>query len=483
MEPARLCITVTAPTMAELRARRDAVPEADLVELRLDSVDRPDVAGALAGRTRPVIVTCRPAWEGGSFDGSEEERLAFLSEALTLGAEYVDVEWAAASGAILRADGGRRVILSMHDFSGVPADLPARVRAMRGTGAEVVKVAVMTSRLADCLHLVPLGGSADQPTVLIAMGEAGLATRILPARFGSCWTYAGDGAAPGQVTARRMLDEYGFHRIGVDTAIYGLLGRPVAHSVSPAMHNAAFRAAGIDAVYIPFEAASFDDFTVFAEAMDVSGASVTAPYKLDAFARAHETDPTSRTVGAVNTLKREGRHWLGANTDVAGFLAPLAPLEAWQGMRATVLGAGGAARSVATALASVGARVSIAARRADRGAAVAALTGATIAAWPPPAGSWDLLVNATPIGTAPRVDETPMPTEALTGQLVYDLVYNPPRTRLLDAAAAAGCRTIGGLEMLVAQAQAQFEWWTGIRPDAALLREAAHARLAGIRHP
>jgi shikimate dehydrogenase len=265
--------------------------------------------------------------------------------------------------------------------------------------------------------------------------------------------------------------------------VYGLLGNPVAHSVSPAMHNAAFRATHRDAVYLPLAAADFDDFLTFADAFELKGASVTAPFKVDAFERAYECDPVSRRIQAVNTLRRDGRKWLGCNTDVTGFLAPLESALAPRGARATVLGAGGAARSVAVALASAGMRATICARRADQAQSVAALTGAETAPWPPDPASWDLLVNATPVGTAPDSDATPLPGYPFQAdKLVYDLVYNPPLTRLLKDAALGGCRTLGGLDMLIAQAQAQFEWWTGQRPADRVMRDAALARLLVETH-
>src|SRR4051794_34576091 len=149
-----LCVTVTAATTAELRQKRDAVPDADLIELRLDTVGDPDVAGALAGRGRPVIVTCRPAWEGGAFTGSGTERKQILADALTLGAEYVDLEWRARFDDLLARTGGRRIVLSTHDYLGVPVDLTARVHAMRSTGAEVVKIAATMSSLSDCVPLL-----------------------------------------------------------------------------------------------------------------------------------------------------------------------------------------------------------------------------------------------------------------------------------------------------------------------------------------
>ncbi len=478
MRPAKLCVTVTADTMAELRTRRDQVGDADLVELRLDSVRDPGAAAALAGRHKPVIVTCRPVAHGGRFTGSEEARRAILSEALALGAEFVDVEWQSACAGLIEQTGGDRIILSHHDFTGLPEGLNDLAHAMQATGAAVVKLAVMCRRLTDNLRLRSAGEQARVPMALVGMGEPGVPSRVLASWMGSCWTYAGDAVAPGQVSPARLLQEFGFRRLGSHTAIYGVLGRPVHHSVSPAMHNAAFRALHLDAVYLPLEAESFDDFVAFAEAVGLAGASVTAPFKVNAFERADECDPVSRRIQSVNTLRRSQGRWLGCNTDVSGFLAPLGSAARLKGLRATVLGAGGAARSVSIALASADARVTIAARRADQALEVAALTGATAGEWPPPPGSWDVLVNATPVGTRPAVDESPVPPGfALDGRLVYDLVYNPPVTRLLADAARAGCRTVGGLDMLVAQAQAQFEWWTDRRAADRVMRDAALARL------
>ena len=478
MSRPKLCVTVTAATTAELCARRDQVVHADLIELRLDSVRDPDAAAALAGRRTPVLVTCRPTWEGGGFTGTEAERLSVLHEAVRAGAEYVDVEWRASHAELIRQSAGRGVVVSMHDFSGVPDDLGGMARAMRATGAEVIKLAVTAHSLSDSVPLLDLAAQDEGQKVLLAMGEAGFPTRVLADRFGSAWTYAGDGVASGQVSAARLRGEFGFGGIGAETKIYGVLGRPVSHSLSPAMHNAAFRATGIDGVYLPLAASTFDDFRAFADRMDIAGVSVTAPFKIQAFELASQCDAAGHQTHAINTLRREGGRWHGRNTDVDGFLAPLRGVVDLSSARVTVLGAGGAARAAALALASAGAAVTIAARRRPQARAVAELTGASVGDFPPLPGRWDVLVNATSVGTAPDVDESPLPADhPLDGTLVYDLVYNPQTTRLLADAARAGCRTLGGLDMLVAQAQAQFEWWTGQRPADHVMRAAALARL------
>lgn len=478
-----LCATVTGDTTEELRSRRDGATGADLVELRLDYVRRPDVAGALADRRLPVLVTCRPTWEGGRFTGSEEERHGLLRRALELGAEYVDVEWRARFDDLVQERQGRHIVLSMHDFNCLPGDLEEQYGAMRATGAEVVKVAVSVESLSDTLRLAALGGQTTgqrsgqdergEPRVLVAMGAAGMVSRILAGRFGSYWTYAGEGVAPGQIGLSRMCEEFRFHTISTTTDIYGVLGSPVGHSLSPPMHNAGFAALGLDAVYVPLEARDVDDFMSFADAVPVCGVSVTAPFKERVTACVDELDEVGQRVGAANTIRLDENGWRGINTDVSGFLDSLGGRIDLNGTRATVLGAGGAARAVAVALASQGAVVTVCARSRLKAAAVARLVSGAVGVLPPAPGSWDMLVNTTPIGTYPDINASPMLSGVFDGRLVYDLVYNPPTTRLMADAEAAGCKTIGGLEMLAAQAVRQFEWWTGHQLPVRLFKEAA----------
>jgi shikimate dehydrogenase len=244
------------------------------------------------------------------------------------------------------------------------------------------------------------------------------------------------------------------------------------------MHNAAFRAARLDAVYLPLPAASAADFQTFGRAIGIAGASVTIPFKVTLFDLVDEVYAVARRIGAINTVRVVDGRWIGGNTDASGFLEPLKERVDLAGKRIAVLGAGGAARAVLVALGSGGASVRLHARNRSQAEDVAVITSADAGPWPPEPGSWDVLVNCTPIGMFPKVDETPVPADRLTGKYVYDLVYNPAMTRLLREAAAAGCQTIGGLEMLVAQAREQFIWWTGTKPAAGVMREAALRRLA-----
>lgn len=476
-----LCATLSAATTADLRRLRDATVGSDLVELRLDRLEDIDVPGVLAGRRTPVIVTCRPSWEGGSFRGSEEERKRILMEALERGAEYVDVEWRARFDDLIAARRGRGIIVSSHDFAGVPRDLERQANAMRATGASVIKIAVTASRLSDCVTLLALSTRHEPGSlVALAMGDRGLPTRLLAGRFHAPWTYAGALREVGQVDLDTMVRDFHFRDVDAATRLYGIVGGSVRHSVSPAMHNAAFRALRLNALYLPLPAADADDVMSFGRVFGIAGASVTIPHKVSLFDRLDEVYAAARRIGAINTIRVDAGRWVGDNSDASGFLQPLHERVPLSGLRASVIGAGGAARAVADALGSQHCAVTIHARNESRAALVATAMRASVGPWPPKPGTWDLLINCTPVGQAPKPEDTPVPKATLTGRYVYDLVYNPTTTRLLREAAEMGCQTIGGLDMLVAQAQEQFRWWTGSQPPPGLMREAALKRLAGI---
>ena len=466
-----ICETVTADNMRDVRRLRDA-SVADIVELRLDGVADVDVAGALRGRSRPVLVTCRAAWEGGRFDGSEDARLQILGDAIQGGAEFVDVEWRANRKTLPSAD-ATRLVISHHDFAGVPDDVEARVQSMRSDSpGGIVKISCAVDSVRDLVRLRTVASRDTGEHVVVGMGFPGLLSRICPAAFGSAWTYCGT-AAPGQTSFEDLSGVYRVRAQTPHTRVFGLTGKPIAHSASPAMHNAAFGALGIDAVYVPIETEEAAALMEVADAFGIDGVSVTAPLKRAWGPLGVAIDERGAAVGAVNTLSRRDGRWTATNFDVDGFLAPLRDRGiGLQGCRAVVLGAGGAARAAVWALTHEGARVEVSARRSDEAASLAQGLGASVGAWPPAPG-WDLLVNATPVGTWPVMDAAPIPRAALAGRVVYDLVYHPRRTQLLTWAEEEGAATVEGLDMLVAQAALQFEHWTGRQAPRYAMREAA----------
>ena len=332
-----------------------------------------------------------------------------------------------------RRAGGTQAIVSHHDFSGVPADLADRVRAMRATGAGRVKVAVTAARLRDCLTIgdAMRGRAGD---IAIAMGDAGRLTRLLPERFGSRWTYAGT-AAPGQFTAAELRHVYRVDRVTPTTRVFGIAGAPLAHSASPAMHNAAFDACGLDAVYVPLETRDADELLEVADAFGLEGVSVTAPLKSALLERCRPAGSPARSAPSTHS---DG------------------PTPAGRDRTSTPRRFSRRSRRGASASRARGGRARRRRRRTRRrlGACHQRRKGrASAREMPSVAGAgrcdrrghrdlaaertWDVLVNATPIGTWPHVDESPLPAHLLVGPVVYDLVYNPAETRLLREAQRA----------------------------------------------
>lgn len=547
--PTLVCVPIMVQdemsASADARAAKDA--GADLVEFRVDelfsgnegepgsdSAETRTILRIVAACPLPCIVTCRAADEGGAYDGDEPARVSLYERLGAAGGRrlgpdlsehpptYLDFEWSHYArseniaqkinlavdhpGQVRRLSTG--LILSTHDFSGRPADLSRRVLRMRDEpAAKVLKIAYRARTLRDNLELFDLLAERDRPTIALAMGEFGLASRVLAPKFGGFLTFAalraGAGTAPGQPTVRELLDLYRFRRIGPRTRVYGVVGWPVAHSKSPLVHNAAFDAAGFDAVYLPLPipAAESDNDSYLAfkatlgelidhPNLDLSGCSVTIPHKESLVRLAHERgwalDEVSDACGAANTLVVE-RTAEGAvasarvlNTDAAAAADPIADrLGGLDGMRVAVVGAGGAARAIVFELARRGARVVVYNRSPDRARELADTIAGPLAgrgqvvpmALDAIADSCcEAFVNCTPVGMrgGPAPDQSPIPVAEIaragrcgSSPVVLDTVYNPVRTPLVIAAEAHGWRTIDGVEMFVRQAERQSHGWTG----------------------
>lgn len=494
-----LIVPLTQSSADEMRAAMQAAAAAgaDMAECRLDYLDKCDRAtlrALLKDRPLPVIVTCRPRRQGGRFAGDEPDRLGILLAAAKFGADYVDVEADVPESQRPK----RRVILSHHDFDGRPGDLEAIVARLEAAPAEVCKIAFAASGPEDAIAACRILHSARKPTIALAMGEAGAASRILAGKFGAFGTFAslarGAESAPGQLTIEEMKRLYRWDSVGPGTAVYGVIGCPVAHSMSPAIHNAAFAAVGIDAVYVPLRIEpGAESFNRLMEAVgaspwaDFRGFSVTIPHKQNALARVGEAavDALSGRIGAINTIRLEpdgaARGW---NTDYAAAMDALAAgmgiaREDLAGRKVAVIGAGGAARAIVAALTHYRADVTIYNRTFPRAEALAGEFGADARPLEAVAElSAEIAVNCTSIGMHPDVESTPLPAGALRRvDVVFDTVYNPAETRLLREAAGAGRACVSGLEMFVNQACMQFEIWTGREAPRQIMRQVVSRHL------
>ena len=457
-------------TAQALRALAEAARSAPLAELRLDAMREFDLARILRESPCPVIVTYRPRREGGRYEGSEAPRLDVLREAARLGARYIDVEHdaIAALGDVPPA----QVIVSYHNLERTPPDLAAIHARLARTGAAVVKVAATANHILDTVAVLRILKGATVPTIALSLGERGVLTRILAPKFGAFLTYASAGsgpeAGPGQISTAEMRDLYRADRIGLATRVYGVIADPVAHSLSPRIHNAAFAETGVDAVYLPLWVEG--DPVAFVRAMrefDFDGYSVTIPHKEKAMAAMDEIEPVARRIGAINTVQRRPDGSLyGTNTD---WSAGLAAIEAvvgpgWlRGKRALLLGAGGVGRAMAFGLRERGSDIIVADVDAARAEGLARAVGAeTCDAGKIASVACDLILNGTPVGMSPKIDDSPVPKTMLRPEMVvYDAVYNPRETRLLREARAAGCRMVAGVEHFILQAAEQFSLWTG----------------------
>ena len=469
-----------------------------LVELRVDFIQGPvQIKRLLKDRPCPVIITCRRGSEGGRWEQSEEARLLLLRTAIVEGADYVDLEDDIA--AKVPRYGKTKRIVSHHDFGRTPADLAHLHKRLAGMDADIVKIATMAQHPTDNLRMLEMVHSSKVPTIGICMGDVGVPTRILAGRAGAPFTFAtfqeDRVLAPGQIGWKQMRDVYRYETMTPATRIYGVVADPVAHSLSPVVHNAALAAAGIDAVYVPFRvpAEYLDEFLSAAARWPLAGLSVTIPHKEAVLKHCRHPDELVRAIGAANTLSFAADGIAAHNTDAAAAVESLDAVIAEQdrlddasGMAvktALVLGAGGAARAVAFGLKRKGVDVTIASRTLERAEKIAADVGCKATAWNSRYRlPYDCLVNATPVGMHPNVDETPFDKDHLRPyMIVFDTVYNPENTLLVKEARAVGCRTVTGVEMFVRQAAIQFRIWQGVDPAPQVMREALKRATASAK--
>ncbi|MEM8681025.1 MAG: shikimate dehydrogenase [Planctomycetota bacterium] len=457
-----------------------------LVEFRLDYIRRDvNVQRLLAKHPCPVVITCRRSQDGGQWKQPEEDRITLLRTAIAEGVAYIDLE-ADIAKQVPRFGDTKRII-SHHDFAATPEDLNELHARLCELDPDIVKIATKANNPHDNFRMLELVQNSQVPTIGFCMGDMGVPSRILCGKYGAPFSYAtfsrDRSLAPGQLSYRQMRDEYQYDQIDKQTEIYGVIGDPIAQSLSPIIHNAAFRAEGMNKAYLPFRvpAEHLGQFLEDCEAFGFRGLSVTIPHKEAVLDFCQKVDGAARGIGAVNTLVFDGEKKHGFNTDYRGAMAPIDALlgtatrkTPLAGHTALVLGAGGAARAIVFGLIRRGADVAIASRTKGRAEALAKEFHCRAIDWEHRHNvKADVIVNATPVGMHPNVDETPFDPHYLRpNAIVFDTVYNPEQTLLYKEARQRRCQLVSGVDMFVGQAAVQFHHFTGEDPPIELMREA-----------
>jgi 3-dehydroquinate dehydratase/shikimate dehydrogenase len=484
----RLCAVVAAEDAPAMRRQLLlALRQTPTVELRLDWLKNDQQRTAFLnwlGKGRSLnrrfsratfIATCRRIEGGGRLHGDAQSELSWLAAARDAGCQWCDLEIETVRrlpGKSLRAAQDAAVppaiLLSLHDFVKTPAKLPDLSAAQRATrqprdSPAAIKIAAHAKTLADGLRLLRYARRAEN-IVAVPMGEVGLPLRILALRAGSALAYApfAEATAPGQVSLREMKELYRAHLLNRASKVYGVIGDPIAHSLSPLMHNTGYIARGLNAAFLPFLVRALPDFLAAIGEIGLRGFSVTLPHKQTILRHLKTCDPLAADIGAVNTvLVKPDGSLHGYNTDYLGVLRSLEPRMKLRDSRVLIFGAGGAGRAAAFALARAGAHVVICARRHAAARELArACGGAAIPRHALRTETFDAILNATPVGMHPHASLSPLDSRELHCRVVMDLIYRPLRTRLLQIAALQGITAVSGVEMFVAQGAAQWELFT-----------------------
>ncbi|MDB5351599.1 MAG: shikimate 5-dehydrogenase [Planctomycetota bacterium] len=492
-----ICITIGrgrhSSLLAEWKAAADA--GAELVELRIDCLRRdPDLKRILGNRLTPVVFTIRRGADGGLWRGDEEKRRRLIREAIVMGVEYVDLEADTALDIPRPRFGKTQRIVSIHNFKKTPQRIEELAEQIAKGDPDVTKIACLAQNLSDASRMLAFVGRTQTPTIGICMGPLGLFTRILGAKFGAPFTYAGFNPdltfAPGMPRFGDLRSDYQYDRINGETEVYAVIGDPIGHSLSPAIHNAAFRKLGLNKVMVPIQipVGTLKESLAALSWLNIQGISVTIPHKEAIIPLMNAVDKSVERTGACNTVLNQGGKLVGHNTD---YRAAMVSLEQALGgspgdehsaildKQVLILGAGGVARSIAFGLSRRGAGITVCNRNEERGVKLAEEVGCRAINWAMRAGTpCDVIINATPVGMHPNVDESPVPPAAFRpGMVVFDTVYHPENTLFLKLGQSHECITITGVDMFVYQAALQFRYYTGQDAPVELMREIVRKKL------
>ncbi|MEL7498574.1 MAG: shikimate dehydrogenase [Planctomycetota bacterium] len=453
---------------------------AELVELRLDYIRRAvNLRRLLDDRQCPVVATCRRKKEHGRWEGSESDRQMLLRAAIADGADYVDLEMDIADK--IPRYGNTQRIISYHNFEQTPDNIEEIHHRISQLDPDIIKIATMANNPIDNIKLLRLCRDSDIPTTAFCMGDMGLTSRVLCGRAGAPMTYATFSSdrkmAPGQLSFKEMREDYCYDSINEDTVILGVIADPVAHSLSPVVHNAVIRELGLNMLYMPFRVPKeyLDEFIKICPEMGIKGLSVTIPHKERCLKSINVLDDNVAGIKAANTIVFEDVNAFGFNTDCSAAMTSIENKlvevrpdeEPFANRKFTLLGSGGVARAIAFGLKRRNAQVFICGRDYRKSEALADSLKCDSIDWTTRANfETSVLVNCTPVGMHPNMDESPFDAEWFDkNTIAFDTIYNPEQTLFIKEARKAGCETITGVDMFVRQAGEQFELFTGKPAD------------------
>lgn len=458
--------SIASESAAEARDRMSKFSHDQLVEIRLDRMKDFNLSLLLEKPRPKVIITNRRSDQGGGFRGSETAQFGIMREAISLGADYIDVELAWGSGFIRKLrenQAGTKIICSYHQANDPVADIPGIYRLMKRAKPDVMKIVVNPAGLNDNLKIFSLlrtARSQKKKLIAHATGEDGEISRIMGGIFGNYLSYSslpGDTpTAPGQISFDQLKQIYRAHMADRRTKIFGLVGNPVKFSSGYLFHNARFSRRGINALYLNFlvkDLPSFiSDFKIY-----FNGLSVTMPHKTEIAGLIDHPDELVSRSGVCNTVIRRRDKLFGHNTDLAAALWLLRKHLRPKKKKVTILGTGATARTMAVASVILGADPILVGRDPEKTRILAATIGC---GWDRlsslGSGDIDVLINATPVGMAGNRMKSIVPAGSLKkGMVVFDVVYNPPVTKLMNDAKVSGCEVVSGQELFKKQAEIQ----------------------------
>lgn len=485
---AYICLSIAAENIRELiNIAQETEKFIDLFEIRLDYLENKNEIFDVRLPCR-TIYTFRPKRQGGLFAGNENDRLNLLIKiARTFPNSFIDLEYDVPNEIFYEINKSCSTICSYHEFT-EEWNMNDIVKAL-DKPAEMFKIALMansTEKIFRCIDILHSLRNQGKNLNLVVMGSQGQWFRIVASFLKLPWTYICYSpqlqTAPGQLSFNQAIKIYRLNEVDMSYSVFGIIGKPLSHSISPVIHNIAFKELSCKAIYAPFE---IDNVELFINKINkiipLRGLSITIPFKQSILSLIDQVDENAIKIGAVNTLKYKESKWIGFNTDWIGFINPLLKVCNPANRKALVLGAGGAASAIVYALKKLGAKVAISNRSNIKALEFAKRFYIDFVLWDERHNyNYDILINATPIGMYPNINSKPIKLESIDGKIIYDLIYNPLETELLKEANLKGAIVINGLEMLIEQAVEQIKIWTGRFPPKNMIREVANAYLQDI---